>query len=263
MRGGPSHAEYCDLFDRKLILRVKHWKSLAVVAAVVASSIAQASAASDDAVARSTVPASSPVHTIGACTIRIGSLFGGHFKIPYPVAAPAHGRYYFPGPTKDEFQVVDGFGVDCLNASLSESDSVQTLLDIKRDDGRWLHKDRDDNWIPFSDDQHASVIELHGPGWSGLGLLIDDTTGDEEHRARRLSFCIAHLNHALCGDTPVALLSRPSSNELPKVKSILGTIEFVDEESLPASCPRGVNGAGGVLREVPDRQRGRFDCEKQ
>ena len=53
MRSGPSHAGYCDLFDRKLISGVKHWKSLAVVATVVAAAIAQASGASNEAVARS------------------------------------------------------------------------------------------------------------------------------------------------------------------------------------------------------------------
>lgn len=179
-------------------------------------------------------------YEMGPCKIRIANLFGGHFKIPNAAAAPTHGRYYFPIAAKGAFQVVDGFGVDCMDAP--SNDSAQNLLGIMRDGDRWLQRDRDGSWVPFEEGQHARVIGLRGQNWSGLGLLVSDTTGSPEERAQNFSFCLVHGKHAICGDSPVLLLSNPRNNALPKMKAILQSIEFVDDGPATNS---GENAKGG------------------
>jgi hypothetical protein len=168
-------------------------------------------------------------YAMGSCQVRIANMFGGHFRIPDPKSSPRNGRYYLPETGRLASPVLQGFGIDCLDMKVS--DGIESLLSIKQLDGRWLRKDRDDNWVPFEPQQHAQVFTFKGRNWAGTGLLVDDTTGDKKSRARILSFCLIHKAQALCGDTPIALLSKSEDSELPKVEAILQSIEFVDEAS--------------------------------
>lgn len=172
-------------------------------------------------------------YKMGPCRIRIANLFGGHFKIPNAAAAPTHGRYYFPIAADGAFQVVDGFGVDCMDAP--DFDSAQRLLGISHDGDHWFRRESDGNRLPFEEGEHARIIDLRGLNWSGLGLLVTDTTGAPAQRTQIFSFCLVHEKHAICGETPVMLLSHPRNSDLPKVRAILQSIEFVDDG--PATSP--------------------------
>lgn len=179
----------------------------------------------------STAQLNSPVYVLGTCRIRIADLFGGHFNIPDPAASPTHGMYYLPetGPTASP--MLQSLGLECIG-TVGEN-GLEGLMNVKRDGEHWLQQDSDDNWVPFEKEQHLHVVRLKGKNWTGLGFLTDQIIGDEERRTRHFKFCLRHDMEALCGDTPVALLSKPSSNELPRLKATLETIEFVDEGSTP------------------------------
>ena len=174
----------------------------------------------------------SEVYALGPCRIKIANLFGGQFEVS-DSASRRHGSYYFPDTGPEAAPVLRGFGFDCLDAPTT--DTAEGLLGIRKDGDRWLQKDRYDNWVPFTSGQHAKVFPMTGSNWSGLGVLVDDTTGDETQRVRTFKFCLVHTAKAICGETPVAVLAEPHSDEFAKSKAILQTIEFVDEGSTPTA----------------------------
>ena len=168
-------------------------------------------------------------YVAGACHFRIANLFGGHFTAN-PKDSPPVGVYHFPseGPFKSSV-LYGGLSILCVNAA--DSDKIATRLGAKQVDGVLLQpyfSDPSWAWKPFDKKQHAEIVSLRGKNWSGSGVLVDDTTGDEQTRSRNFSFCLIHDAHALCGDLPVMYLSEPKVDELWKIKAILNSVEFID-----------------------------------
>ena len=126
--------------------------------------------------------------------------------------------------------MLQGLAFSCVD--IPKETSIESLLNVKQEGSRWLQQDLDDNWVPFDKNQHLRVIPLKGRNWTGIGFLTDETVGDELQRTRRFKFCLQHISQALCGDTPVELLSKSDSDELPKLETILRSIEFVDDVSV-------------------------------
>lgn len=186
--------------------------------------------------------ASAPVYALGQCRIRIANLFGGHFNVPDPTSAPTLGMYYLPETGPMASPMLQGLAVNCIDES--EHQSLPELMNVRQDGDRWLQQDLDDNFVPFEDNQHLRVIPLKGSNWTGMGFLTDQTTGDDEQRTRHFKFCLRHKAQTICGETPVALLSKAHSNELPKLEAILKSVVFVDES--PLSVPRRTDGAASA-----------------
>lgn len=83
-------------------------------------------------------------------------------------------------------------------------------------------------------EQHTTFYPLHGKGWDGDGVTQDDVNGDERRRTRAFSFCIPHIQLALCGSMQsVAYLMCPKETTLPQVIKLLESVEFIDT---PASA---------------------------
>lgn len=200
------------------------FKSFTVTVIVAGSVIARISVDATEVTAPIDTQHATDTYKMGPCRIRIAKLFGGHFKIPNAAAAPTHGRYYFPTASNGAFQAVDGFGVDCMDAP--DIDSVQNLLGIAHEGDHWFRRDSDGNRVPFEEGEHVRIINLRGLNWSGLGLLV---TAAPARRTQNFSFCLVHEKHAICGETPVMLMSHPHNSDLPKMKAILQSIEFVDD----------------------------------
>lgn len=217
------------------------WSFICLVAASFVCMSGTASAT--DPIGKSIVATTEPTYRMGDCRIRIAELFGGDFAIPDPISSPRHGNYYLPATGPMAAPLLHGLGFDCFDAP--SSTSSEDLLSIRQRDGRWLRKDRDGNWVPFDNDEHACVVHFTGTNWQGIGLLVDQTTGDENQRTRSFDFCLVHDAHALCGHTPVAKLSMPKEDELPKVEAILRSIEFIDNPHLPLGS-HSSDGKGGL-----------------
>jgi hypothetical protein len=161
-------------------------------------------------------------------------MFGGHFGVPYPHGSPPSGTYYLPLMGPMAFRT-GGFALFCRDSSEKQ---IGIALGAKYVSGQWL---RYDPWgdgpelTPFDKQEHARSVPLKGTNWAGTALTIDDTTGDEKRRGRRLSFCLIHETLALCGHAPVAWLAdRKKRNDIERIKAILESAEFVDTPS-PAS----------------------------
>ena len=168
-------------------------------------------------------------YVAGACHFRIANLFGGHFAAD-PKDSPPMGVYYFPseGPFKSPV-LYSGLGIFCIDAT--DSDKIAARVGAKQVNGELLQPDFSGDsliWKPFDKQQHAEIITLSGKNWSGSGVLVDDTTGDEQTRSRNFSFCLIHDGHALCSKLPIMYLSEPKVNELWKIKAILNSVEFID-----------------------------------
>ncbi|MBN3853350.1 hypothetical protein G3N59_08180 [Paraburkholderia sp. Ac-20340] len=83
---------------------------------------------------------------------------------------------------------------------------------------------------------HTTFHSLHGKGWNGGGVTMDDTNGDEVRRIRTYGFCISHEQIALCGMVQhVGYLQHLNESVLPQVIKMLNSIEFVDDPSMESA----------------------------
>ncbi|MDF3832233.1 hypothetical protein P3W85_04600, partial [Cupriavidus basilensis] len=184
----------------------------------------------------------SKAHIVGSCQFRIADMFGGHFRtLNSDGSRPQEGTYYLPltGPMAS---LNGGFGLFCQEANERK---IGIALGAKYVNDRWLKYSPwgdDPEPTPFDEQAHAQTVPLSGANWIGTALTFDDTTGDEQRRARFFSFCLIHQALALCGTTPVEWLANPKTNQLWKIKAILQSVQFVDT---PASASS--SGAASAL----------------
>jgi hypothetical protein len=198
-----------------------------------------------DSTAHVAVPAIPRKSTIivGACKFEIENMFGGKFIVPSTEeTAPQQGVYDLPDTGPNASSVIGSFALFCVDAS---DEKIDTMLDARQVNGKWFKYNpwagpNEPEWKPFDQRAHARTVEFNGSNWTGTGLTVDATTGDEERRARTFRFCLIHQMHALCGKSPVQWLADPRKrNELWKIKAILQSIEFVDTSSSVESNPTG------------------------
>ena len=182
-------------------------------------------------------------YAVGACHFRIQSgKFGGRFEV-HSDATPAVGIFTFPDTSsRNSVGLSNGFSLFCVDAT---DEKIGTMLNAKQINGKWLMYNpwpgrNDSEFTPLDRNAYPRTVQFKGANWTGTGLTVDATTGDEKHRARTFYFCLIHSAHALCGKSPVQWLADPGKhNELWKIKAILQSVEFIDEqpslESNPAS----------------------------
>lgn len=186
------------------------------------------------------------VHVAGPCRFKISPMFGGEFEDRPPGDSPPQGFYHMPDSGPGHSPVLyGGFPLYCIDAR--DAELIDTLLGAKQFRGQWRQANMDDTWVPFDPQQQFDVIEFKGRNWTERGTLISDTTDDESKRARWFRFCLIHDQVALCGKSRVKSINRPDIDELPKVKAILESIEFVD---YVAPTPDNTDRPATPLRKV-------------
>jgi hypothetical protein len=188
----------------------------------------------NSAIAQTTVPRreqAPPItgeeHVIGACRFHMHNLFAGYLSI-YNDGTPPTGIYHLPAVGPNAPAVLRSFGLNCWSA---DDRDIGTALGAKKIGAKWLQYDPSveaPGLTPFDINANPQTVTFKGKNWTGVGLTIDATTGDEEKRPRVFSFCLIHNAQALCGDTPVEWLADPKHNDLWKVKSILQSVVFSD-----------------------------------
>jgi hypothetical protein len=191
------------------------------------------------AVMRMVASAEAPTYEIGACKFRIANMFDGAFTLSTSQSPPRQGTYHLPLTGTNRF-VGGAFGLFCKGATV---DQIGLALGAKLINAKWLAFDplADNNQlIPFEKGAHAHAIPLVGSNWQGIAITIDDTTGDDDGRARTFRFCLVHVEMALCGNTVVMWLRKPQHNDLDRIKAILQSVEFIDT---PSSAPTSASTA--------------------
>lgn len=82
----------------------------------------------------------------------------------------------------------------------------------------------------------TTLVKFGGDRWVGIGMTQDQSSGDEDLRARSFLFCIPHGALALCGSAEsVAQLNNLKESSMPNIIKLLESIEFIDDET--ASVP--------------------------
>ena len=174
-------------------------------------------------------------YNIGACRFTIANKFGGRFYVPdHNDPLSQQGIYDVHDTGAKAHRVLRSFGLFCGAAS---SDEVGAMLGAKRIGDKWLQYDPSGEapgLTPFDENANPQTVTFKGKNWTGVGLTVDATTGDEERRPRVFSFCLIHNAQALCGDTPVKWLIDPKHNDLWMVKSILQSVVFSDAPAASA-----------------------------
>jgi hypothetical protein len=171
---------------------------------------------------------SNHVFAPGKCNFKIENLQGGTFTVDND--SHIKGGVY-SAPASEEWS----FPVQC-HAGASQSD-VYDQIGAKPVDGKWIDLDFNE---PFKPDQKFKLIEFAGKNWKGIGTAVDQTYyADADRRSRFFNFCLVENNgpQVLCGRTQIRGVTQPSSaSKLPKIMSVLKTIEFVDVSAgAPAS----------------------------
>ena len=209
---------------KKRIIFLGRFVAVASLFSVIAHATAQ--------VAIPAIPAETTA-TVGACKFKIANLFGGEFFVPRPNdTPPQQGIYDLPDTGPKASSVIRSFALFCIDASDKE---IGSRLNARQVDGKWFRYTqwprRDEAELtPFERGAHPQTVQFKGSNWSGVGLTVDDTTGDEKRRSRTFYFCLIHQAHALCGNSPVQWFADPKKrNELWKIKAILQSVEFIDE----------------------------------
>lgn len=186
-------------------------------------------------------PLNQSIHIAGQCQFQITDMFGGSFDVPQEPGDSGlrQGMYYFPATGPEAPHVLGSFSLDCRS---SQNADIDTALEARQINGEWMKYDplpgRSD-FIPFDKEAHPQTVTLQGKNWTGTGLTVDATIGDEQQRTRIFRFCLIHETQALCGDIPVARLTDPKDSELWKAKAILQSIEFFDEQPSTNTNPNG------------------------
>jgi hypothetical protein len=188
-------------------------------------------------------------YAVGACHFRIQSqLFGGNFMV-HREGTPTVGIFTYPNTSStSSVGLSNGFTLFCVDAS---DENIGTMLNARQINGKWLMYNPwpgpgEPELTPVDQGAHPRTVPFKGNNWTGTGLTVDATTGDEKRRARTFYFCLIHQAHALCGKSPVQWLANPSKhNELWKIRAILQSIEFVDAPSPVESSPEaGLHSCG-------------------
>jgi len=185
------------------------------------------------------------VQSVGRCQFRIANLFGGEFEVPreHNESAPQQGIYYFTDITSKAPRVLRSFSLDCWDATDRD---ISAALGATQFRGSWMRYAPSlggRTLTPFEENANPQTVILAGANWTGIGLTVDATTGDEERRPRVFSFCLIHKAKALCGNTPVAWLSNPKHNDLSMMKSILQSVVFFDS-------PTSISASDPIIREA-------------
>ena len=174
-------------------------------------------------------PVSGEDRVIGACRFRIQNMFAGYLSI-YTDSTPPTGIYHLPA----------------VGPEAPNDKDLGIALGAKRIGDKWLQYDPSaeaPGLTPFDKNANPQTVTFKGKNWTGVGLTIDATTGDEERRPRVVSFCLIHKAKALCGNTPVAWLSNPKHNDLSMMKSILQSVVFFDS-------PTSISASDPIIREA-------------
>ncbi|PYE24300.1 hypothetical protein C7410_106130 [Paraburkholderia silvatlantica] len=179
--------------------------------------------------------------TIGACKFTIANMFGGKFMVLHPEQTPPQqGVYDLPDTGPHASSVIGTFGLFCVDAN---DEGIGAMLNAKQVDGKWLMYNpwpspNEPELTSFDPGAHPQTVQFTGGNWTGTGLTVDETSGDEKHRARMFYFCLVHQTHALCGKSPVQWLADTGEhNELWKIRAILQSVKFVDASPLLESDP--------------------------
>jgi hypothetical protein len=169
---------------------------------------------------------SNHVFASGKCKFKIDNLQGGAFTVDND--SHIKGGVY-SAPASEEWS----FSVQC-HAGASQSD-VYDQIGAKPVNGKWIDLDFNK---PFKSDQKFKLIEFAGKNWKGIGTAVDQIYyADADRRSRFFNFCLVENNgpQVLCGRTQIRGVTQPpSTSKLPKIMSVLKTIEFVD---VPSSAP--------------------------
>ncbi len=102
-------------------------------------------------------------------------------------------------------------------------------------------------------DRAIRFHEIQTANAQGFAFTEDDLDGDETGRRRQMSYCIFHMQKAVCGESTMALLpmirQHPGNDLTPFALRILRSIEFLDDEDArpdpspsapgPAQAPAG------------------------
>jgi len=186
------------------------------------------------AAAQANAPVVPPEATVavGECRFRIKNMFDGEIEVSkHDNLYPMQAIYFLPDVGPKASAVIRTFALFCVNANDRE---IGTQLDARQVNGTWFSynpwpgKNRPE-LTPFDPDANPRTVRFRGSNWTGTGLTVDSTTGDEGSRARTFRFCLIHEPHALCGVSPVQWLADPDGrNELWKIRAILESVEFVD-----------------------------------
>jgi hypothetical protein len=87
-------------------------------------------------------------------------------------------------------------------------------------------------------DESIHVHALNNVNAQGFAYTVDDWTGEETTRTRRLRYCLFHAKVALCGRSDVAILiDGPKGDLTPYVLLILRSIEFMPDAPPAAAAP--------------------------
>lgn len=175
----------------------------------------------------------SPVYTVGKCSFRL-RLNGGTVAVHNESSFQSAG-YYPPGEEE--------WSLPMLCHAGASAEKIDGLLAAKQINGKWIWEGTGQ---PFTLQQHFKVYEFSGEKWHGVATAYDDTTGDEATRGRTMFFCLTETKgpQALCGG-PIsirALVDPPSISTLPKIMSVLKTVEFVDSNAPPAPSTSALSG---------------------
>ncbi|KAI3593527.1 hypothetical protein D9X30_1254 [Cupriavidus sp. U2] len=174
------------------------------------------------------------VRVVGPCRFRMEDLFGGRLA----TYKDKEGIYFLPWVGPQRFKS-GSFSLSCVKAT---DEKIAIYLDGKLIDGRWWRCSSYPctEMEPYEKKANAKTVPLKGRNWLGIAYTADDTTGDERKRARRFRFCLVHEKNALCGRIPVQWLSNPKGrDDLPRIKAILESVEFVDPVDLPTTSTDG------------------------
>lgn len=152
----------------------------------------------------------------------------GCYLSTYSDSTPPTGIYHLPATGPKAPHLLSSFSLDCLSA---DTNDIGIVLGAKQVNGQWVRyvilPDRP-NLALFEKGAHPQAVSLKGENWTGVGSTIDETTGDEEKRTRKFSFCLIHNTQALCGNMPVVWLADPKHNDLWMAKEILQSVVFSD-----------------------------------
>lgn len=187
-------------------------------------------------------------HTLGKCKFLIGRMMGGGFR-------SVDGAYSMGNVWMRNLPDIFDFNIPLDCHDRNDQERLEIVLGAKQINGNWQPAggyeygcDRqkwskfrvceDVHNLPFAPEQHMRAISLSGSNWQGIGILIDDTTGEERTRQREFRYCLYHAQVALCGRTFVRNLMKPHNDVLPTVLTVLNSIDFVDDVPMdPLATP--------------------------
>ncbi|WP_347555288.1 hypothetical protein [Robbsia sp. KACC 23696] len=165
---------------------------------------------------------------IGMCQVRLPYVPDANFSKPEPGSYPQNGSIFFDDGGKSLMSRIGASIVlSCVDAK--NKDFMRIQLGASFENGRWLSEDDDGHWtVPFSKNEHAAGLELHGKNSIGEAFLYSDASGDEDKRVRHMNFCLVHDGVALCGTSNVQMLRHPEIDSTQSLKTLVESIEFIN-----------------------------------